>query len=133
MTRSTAAARRTRHRDRGQATVELALCLPVICLLLLLVVQVGLVVRDQLLLAHAAREAARVAAVDEGAGGPRAAAVAAGGLDPSRLTVRLEGRGGPGSRVRAVATYRSVTDVPLVGALVGDVELRAEVTMRVEG
>lgn len=113
--------------------MELALCLPMLCLLLVLVVQVGLIVRDQVLLTHAARESARVAAVDDRAGSPRDAAVAAGPLDPDRLTVRLEGGGASGSRVRAVVNYRSPTDVPLVGALLGDIDMQAEVTMRVEG
>ena len=118
---------------RGQATVELALCLPVVCLLLLVVVQVGLVVRDQVLTTHAAREAARTAAVDARGGAPAEAARAAGPLDPARLSVRVGGRAGPGSRVRVEVTYRAPTDVPLVGALLGDVPLHASVTMRVEG
>ena len=52
------------QREGGQATVEVALLLPLLALLLLAVVQVGLVVRDQVLVTHAAREAARAAAVD---------------------------------------------------------------------
>jgi hypothetical protein len=104
-----------------------------VCLLLLVVVQVGLVVRDQVLATHAAREAARAAAVDAREEAPMAAARAAGPLDPSRLVVVKRDRGGPGSRVRVDVTYRSPTDVPLVGALLGDVELHAAVTMRVEG
>ena len=50
--------------DRGQAMVETALVLPLVVLFLLAVVQVGLVVRAQVLVTHAAREAARAAAVD---------------------------------------------------------------------
>ena len=42
-------------RDRGQSTVEVALLLPFVALLLLAVVQVGLVARDQVLVVHAAR------------------------------------------------------------------------------
>ena len=42
------------------------------------------------------------------------------------------GRGGPGSHVRVEVRYRAPTDVPLVGAAVGDINLRAEATMRVE-
>ena len=44
--------------------MELALVLPLVVALLLAVVQVGLIVRDQVLVVHAAREAAREAAVD---------------------------------------------------------------------
>ena len=54
--------------------MELALALPLIALLLLAIVQVGLVVRDQVLLTHAAREAAREAAVNPSADAVRRAA-----------------------------------------------------------
>ena len=47
--------------DRGQATVELALALPMVCLLLLAMVQVAVIGRDQLAVQLAAREAARAA------------------------------------------------------------------------
>jgi hypothetical protein len=127
--------RRTREpgREGGQATVELALLLPVVVLLLLVILQVGLLARDVVLVAHAAREAARAAAVDDAPGAAREAAEEAGGLDGDRLSVRATGRGEPGSRVRVEITYRAPTDVPLVGALVGDRTLRATATMRVEG
>jgi Flp pilus assembly protein TadG len=100
--------------------------------LLLVVVQVGLVVRDQILLTHAAREGARAAAVDAAPGAALTAARAAGGLDPARLAVEVTGRGGPGTRVQVVATYDEPDDLPLVGRFLGDLRLRAEATMRVE-
>lgn len=106
--------------------------LPVLATFLLAVVQVGLVVRDQILVTHAAREAARSAAVEPSPAAARAAAVDGSGLPASRLQVDVSGRAGPGSRVRAAVAYRTPTDVPLVGRLVGDLTLRAEATMRVE-
>jgi Flp pilus assembly protein TadG len=112
--------------------VELALVLPLVVVLLLAVVQVGLVVRDQILVVHAAREAAREAAVDPAADAPRRAALASSTLDPDRLTVTSTGRGAAGSRVRVEVSYRAPTALPLVGAAVGDLTLRASVTMRVE-
>ena len=51
-------------RERGQATVEFALVMPLIVFGLLAILQVGLVVRDQVAVIHAAREAARAASVD---------------------------------------------------------------------
>ncbi|MEY2448174.1 MAG: TadE-like protein [Acidimicrobiaceae bacterium] len=45
----------SRRRERGQATVEAALVLPLVVLLLLAVVQVGLLVRAEVLVTHAAR------------------------------------------------------------------------------
>ena len=122
----------SRVRERGQATVELALVLPLVVALVLLVLQVGLVSRDQVLVVHAAREAARVAAVDADAAAPSAAARAATPLDGSRLRVTVGPRGGPGSIVRVEVSYRCPTDVPLVGGLTGDVDLRASAAMRVE-
>jgi hypothetical protein len=116
----------------GQATVEAALVLPFVMLLLLAVIQVGLLVRAQVLVTHAAREAARAAAVDPDQQAAVDAADNATTLDRSRLSVVIEGRNGPGSHVTARVTYRTPTDVPLVGALLGDIELTAEATMRVE-
>ena len=118
--------------ERGQATVEVALLLPLLALLLLAVVQVGLVVRDQVLVTHAAREAARAAAVDPQADVARDGAVGAARLDPDRLRVELSGSTEPGARLTVTVRYRSPTAVPLVGPLLGDRTLVAEATMRVE-
>lgn len=115
---------------RGQATVELALGLPVVCLAVLLVLQLALVGRDAVLVHHAAREAARAAAVEPWASAARAGAVASTtALDPTRLEVDLSRRGG---RVTTEVRYRSVTGLPMLGALVPDPELAASVTMREE-
>lgn len=112
--------------------MELALVLPLVVMLLLAVVQLGLLVRDQILVVHAAREAAREAAVDPAPDAPRRAAAASSTLPESRLTVTATGRGAAGSRVRVEVTYKAPTAVPLLGAAVGDLTLRASATMRVE-
>jgi len=49
--------------DSGQATVELALVMPLIIGLLLIILNVGLVVRDQLAVWHAASAGARAASI----------------------------------------------------------------------
>jgi len=121
-----------RQREGGQATVEVALLLPLLALLLLAVVQVGLVVRDQVLVTHAAREAARAAAVDPQVAVAREGAVAAARLDPDRLSVELSGSTEPGGRLTVTVRYRAPTAVPLAGALIGDRTLVAVATMRVE-
>ncbi len=118
--------------DEGQAAVELALVLPLVAILLLGLVQVGLIVRDQILVVHAAREAAREVAVDGSPGVPERAATASSTLDPGRLTVESSNRGGPGSRVTIRVRYRAPTDVPLVGGAIPDITLEASATMRVE-
>ena len=118
--------------EGGQAAVELALALPLLALLALALLQVALVARDQVLLTHAAREAAREAAVAADPDAARRGALTGSRLDAERLAVTTEGRGEAGSRVTARLTYRAPTDVPVIGRLVGDVRLRASVTMRVE-
>jgi len=49
--------------DSGQATVELALVMPLIIALVMIVLAVGLVVRDQLAVWHAASAGARAASI----------------------------------------------------------------------
>jgi Flp pilus assembly protein TadG len=121
--------------DEGQAAAEVALVLPLVAMLLLMLVQVGLIVRDQVLVVHAAREAARAAAVEAGDEAPHRAALLAGGLDRRRLSTEIvsdEPRTA-GATVRVRVSYRAATDVPLVGGLLGEPELHATAAMRVEG
>ena len=118
--------------QRGQATVEVALILPFVMLLLLAVVQVALVARDEILVVHAAREAVREAAVTAATGAARRAAEAGSGLTGPRLAVRVVRRGPPGGQVEVAVNYRAATDVPLVGPLIPDIALSAGAVMRVE-
>jgi Flp pilus assembly protein TadG len=120
------------RRDRGQATVEAALVLPLVVTMLLAVVQVGMIVRAQVLVTHAAREGARAAAVDDDPDAAARAAHEATALDDDRMAVAVRGRDGPGSRVQVDVTYRTPTDIPLIGALLPDVSVHGEATMRVE-
>lgn len=113
--------------DGGQATVELALALPMVCVLLFALVQVAVVGRDQLAVQLAAREAARAAAVSADVSSGVAAAERAVALRP--LSVQISERDGV---VTAVVSYTDPTDVPLVGALIPAVELTASVTMSLE-
>jgi TadE-like protein len=124
--------RHGRAADAGQATVELALVLPLVVGLLLAIVQAAVLARDQILVTHAAREAVRAAAVDDDPAAARRAAEQAGPLVTDRLDVEVVDRGAVGGRVRVVVRYRAPTGVPLVGALVDDIRLDAEATMRVE-
>jgi TadE-like protein len=117
--------------ERGQAAVELALSLPLVALVLAAVVQVGLVVRDQVLVVHAAREVARELAVDDKAEEPgHIAQTATGGaLAQGRLTVEVSEQGG---RIRARVGYRAPIRVPLVRKLVPDVQIAANAEVRSE-
>ena len=114
--------------DRGQATVELALCIPIVCLMLLGAVQVALVVRDRLVVELAARDGARAAAVSDA---PHAAATAAArsvGIPPDASVGVVSN----GAVVTVTVTATSRTDLPLVGALIPDVTLHASATMLAE-
>lgn len=123
---------RSRRGDEGQASVELALVLPLVALLLLAVVQVALVVRDQVLVVHAAREAARAAAVDPTPRAARQAALAGAPLAGDRLSLELSGHGKGGRQVDVEVSYRSPTNASIVGALIPDIVLRAQASMRRE-
>ena len=108
------------RRDRGQATVELALTLPLLCVLLLGVVQVAVVARDRLAVQLAAREAARAAAASSD---PAAAMAAAPGRGRARSAARRMAESA--GRVRATVTYVERTDVPLIGVLLPDLTVTA--------
>jgi Flp pilus assembly protein TadG len=122
----------TRSGGSGQATVELALVLPVVVLLALALSQVAVVSVDSVLVHHAAREAARAAAVEPSPGVARDAAVGAAGLNSDSLDVSLSGGSEAGDSLAVTVTYVSSTSVPLVGRFVGDVQLESTVTIRVE-
>jgi Flp pilus assembly protein TadG len=116
------------HGDAGQAAVELALVLPVVVVLLLGMLQVALVGRDQLALELAAREGARAAAVAaDPAGAARAAADRVTSLQPLAVDVTVAS-----TTVTVTVRHHSGTDVALIGRLIGDVDLHATATMAVE-
>lgn len=117
--------------QRGQATVELVLLLPLVALLLAAVVQAGLLARDRVVVVHVARAAARAVAVrpDERSA-VHAVAEAVGG--DRRYSVGLAGRTGRGDTVVVTVTVRA-RRVPLVGLLVSGVVLRERLAVRVEG
>jgi hypothetical protein len=121
-------ARSRARSDRGQATVELALVLPLVFGMLVLLFQVALVARDEILVTHAARDAAREATVTHDTA--RIAAAARRNLPGA--VVRVVRRGQVGEEVEVAITYVSHTDLPLVGALLPDLTLHAGSVMRVE-
>jgi Flp pilus assembly protein TadG len=122
-----------RDAEAGSASVEFALVLPLVLLLALALLQTGLLMTDRLLLAGAARAGAREAAVGGDEERVRGAAVAAGGLDPDRLSVDVVRAGAEGGEVSVTVHYRSRIAVPLVGWLFPEgVDLSDRVSMRQE-
>jgi hypothetical protein len=87
-----------------------------------------LVVRDQLGVVHAARQAARAASVDPDPGrAVRAARRTLPGAD-----VDVGERPQVGEEISVSVHYTSVTDLPLVGVLFPDPDLYATSVIRVE-
>lgn len=116
------------RRDHGQATVELALALPLVCLLLLGMVQVAVIGRAQLVVQLAAHEAVRAAAVSaDPASAATAAAHHAVALRPLDVQVASDDR-----TITVTVSYVDHTDVSMVGALLSDVTVQASATMAFE-
>jgi Flp pilus assembly protein TadG len=122
-----------RTRPRGSAAVELALVLPLALMAALALLQVGLVTKDALLVAQAAREGAREATVTTDETRVRDAALSRAALPAERTEVEVERAGSVGDPVTVLVRYRSPLVVPFVEWLFPDeIEISAEVTMRQE-
>ena len=124
--------RPARSRERGQSTVELALCLPVLAFLAAVLVQIGIVVSMQTRLWHAAREAARVAIVDPDEARVARAARSTGleGIDMS-IDPPIQHRRF-GEPLTVALTMHPTGGVPLVSSIFGHMTLEAQATMRIE-
>ena len=131
--------RSRRLRDRGtgeraSAAVEFALVLPLVLTMGLALLQLGLLVKDQLVVAGAARAGAREAAVDlDDAAVRQTATDAAVGLDPSLLDVSIVRQGGSGTAVTVTVVLHAPVDIPVISWLFPPVvDLSGTVTMRQE-
>lgn len=93
MTRTPRSTLRRLDGDRGQATVEFALVLGVVALLIIGVVEIARVTAMQVAVVDAARVGARAAAVPSDSGAvpePMTATITYSGQDPPLVTVRVE-------------------------------------------
>jgi hypothetical protein len=121
----------SRAPERGQATVELALCLPLVLLLVGSAIEITALSVDNIRVWHATREAARVAAVDPDPNvATRVARDVIAPIDVAISPDRIARVGGEPVVVEAV--YRPDADVPLIGALFERLRLTARVAMRIE-
>lgn len=122
----------SRQRDDGQAVVEVALALPLVCTLVVGILQIALVGRNRLALEVAAREAARAAVVSADPT-PAAVTAAHAAVTLRPLVVRIEaGTIADVSSITASVGWTDPTDMPIVGVFVPDIPLRAAVTMTIE-
>jgi Flp pilus assembly protein TadG len=115
----------TSRRDGGQAAVEFALAMPIVVVLVLGVVQVFVIGARQVALEQLARNGARAASV---AADPSSAARAeianTSGLDDVVVDVVTVD-----DRVTVTVRYTDPTAVPVVGRLIGAVDLSARAVM----
>lgn len=115
--------------DRGQASIEFALVLPLVLLVLLGLLQVGVYVLEKLEVTGAAREGAREAAVTADRDRiEQAAERSAPGLDIEVQVERGTVRGDPA----VVAVSARPTQLPFMGGIVAELKLESSATMRVE-
>ena len=101
--------------------------MPLLCLLLLGIVQIAVVVRDQLVAIEAARVGARAAAVSADPATAAEAAVQHAVSLPARVSTRTHD-----GYITVTVAITNLTDVPLIGVLMPNVDLRGSATMILE-
>ena len=117
--------------ERGQASVELALVLPLVALVAAVVLQVALVVHDQVHLTRATSAAALAVMVDPTEAAARRAVASVGeGLDVRSVSV--SGPRSAGSMVAVGVTARP-RSVPVVGVALRWFRLSERLVVRIEG
>jgi uncharacterized protein (UPF0333 family) len=116
-----------RHGDDGQASVEFAVALPVIVVVMLAIAQLGVAVRNEVAVELAAREGARAAAVS--ADTASSATSAARQAVDLPMTVSVTSNG---TTVTVTVTYVDPTDIAIIGAAIGPVTHTATATMAIE-
>lgn len=116
------------HGDRGQATVEFALTIPILLLVLLGAVQVFVLLVDRLHLVHVTRDATRAASVS---GEPTAAVdrVVERAWPERIVSYRVSD---DGTLVSVSIELVNPTDVPIIGRFLPDVRLTESLTMLAE-
>lgn len=126
------------RRQGGQTLVEFALIFPLFIVMLFGILDLGRITFAYNTVAHAARQASRVAMTRPVPTTIQQAAVtAAQGLDPARLTVTVtfpDGTTVSGSRVQVTVTYRFDAATPIIRPFVGSngLQLQASSTIYVE-
>lgn len=124
--------RSCRTNEDGQAVAEFAAALPLFVLFLVLIIEVGMVMFQQLALENVAREGARAAATTASVKDIRAAAMAASDLPKDHLRIEIGQRPDPNGMVRITASFESRIVEPLSGSVLFRPQLEASAAMKVE-
>ena len=115
-----------KFREDGQASVELALALPIVALILMLLLQAGVIARDSILLSSATREAARSLAVENS----NDLALTKARNNLSDVTLDISRPNEVGSTL--TVTGKKNTKVHLLFIPAFNLELKETISMRVE-
>ena len=121
-----------RRNQSGQAVAEFAAVIPLVVLFMVLLVEIGLIMVDQLAVERAAREAARTAAVTASVADIQHSARAATELSSSHMTVEIGKRPEANGMVRVTVRYDAAVIEPFTGAVLFRPQLHATAAMRVE-
>jgi Flp pilus assembly protein TadG len=124
-----------RTKERGQAMVEFALVLPILCLILFAIVEFGMAFWRYQQVSAAASEGARRAAVsrtyaDRTSRAVTAAKDASPNLSPSQMNVTVSSAWTAGSPVTVTVTYPQ--KITVMGVTLYNGSLTGKRTMRVE-
>jgi hypothetical protein len=121
--------------DSGQATVELALVLPILLLVTIAVCQLAIVLNSYLVVTSASRDAARRAAeTNDTSSAKKAALESMSGLPGPRPEVEVsfpEGRS-KGSPVKVIVSYCPPLLLPGLDRLIPRPRFKAQATMALE-
>jgi Flp pilus assembly protein TadG len=111
----------------GQAAVEFVIVLPLVVVMALGLLVVGIAIRNELAVEHAAREGARAASVSA------TPSVAAGAAARRSVALPVEVSAvSDRSTVTVTVRYVDPVDVAIVGSLIGPITHTASVTMALE-
>lgn len=114
--------------DDGSSSIEFALILPVLVLLLLGIFQFGITYNNYLAITHAAREGARMAAV--GQFDQATVTAQAYPVSPTAITVNYPNGDAHGETVEVTVRYNITIDLPMFG--IQNIPLTSRARMRIE-
>ncbi len=114
--------------EAGQSTVEFALIIPVIAIFLMLILQVGVVVKQKILVTNSSREAARILSVENDFG--KATMKAKETVNGAEVIISRPANQGEYLTVTIKDVVKS--KMPILGVIFPDISVTSKTTMRVE-
>ena len=119
---------KNQYRENGQATLEVALLLPLLAVFLMLIIQVGLVASRHVLVANAARLGAREASVNQNISD----AIIEIHKSVPDAKVKIDRPSSPGQYLHVEVSDTVESSLPIIGVLFPDITVLGKSSMRVE-